>query len=217
MPDTSSTEGPLEDRTAAGRELALRLTFYRDLEPVVLALPFGGVPVGVEIARALDATFDVIVVRKIGAPEEPELGVGAVAEGGVRRIDAGRAASVGLGGHELEARSRTEVEEIERRGTRLRGGRPRPPLSGRTVILVDDGVATGGSMLAAIDAVRPEGPRRLVVAVGVCPRAVLAELEAAADEVVVLRIPARFYAVGEWYRDFRPVNEWNAIALLRGG
>jgi putative phosphoribosyl transferase len=204
---TSEHGGPLRNRQEAGRELAERLLRFREEAPFVLALPRGGVPVAAEIASHLHAPFDVLIVRKVGAPGNPEYGLGAVGEGGVLFLDRARVRDAGLRPEDLEPTIRQERDEVARRVERFRGGRSLPELAGRTVILVDDGVATGGTVIAGIRVLRAGKVGRVVVALGVCPPETLVPLRKEADEVVCLRVPDAFFAVGEWYRDFAPVDD----------
>lgn len=170
-----------------------------------------------EIARALVAPLDILNVRKIGAPDNPEYALGAIAEGGVRRLDAVRARDAGYRPEDLQPVVALELAELERRARTYREGRERHPMSGRVVILVDDGVATGATMSVAIEAVRSQRPARVIVAVGVGPPETLERLRHEADEVVVLRTPADFFAVGEWYRQFEPVSDREVRRSLRPG
>lgn len=204
------------DRRDAGRRLAAALLRYREEQPVVLALPRGGVPVGFEIATALGAHLDIILVRKLGAPGQPELGVGAVADGddpqGVFNEDLVRALGVTQG--YLDRELQRQLEEIRRRRERYRGDRPGPEVRGRTAIVVDDGLATGGSMRAALRSVRRGHPARLVLAVPVAPPDTLASLQSEADEVVCLSTPEDFGAVGRFYDDFTQTTDEEVIRLL---
>ncbi len=205
----------LEDREEAGRRLADRLTRFRDEHPVILALPRGGVPVALEIARELAAPLDVLIVRKIGAPDNPEYGLGAIAEGGIQFLDGIRIAEAGYSKEDLDVTIARETEELSRRARAYRGDRPPLDVSGRTVILVDDGVATGGTVEAAIRAVRARHPRRVIVALGVSPSDTLVRLREHADEVIVLMVPEYFAAVGEWYRNFDQVSDETVRRLLQ--
>ncbi|MBA2442379.1 MAG: phosphoribosyltransferase [Rubrobacter sp.] len=207
-------EPPFEDRGDAGRRLAEELARYRDEEPLVLALPRGGVPVGYEISRSLGAPLDVLVARKLGAPEQPELGIGAVAPGGVRVIDDHTVALLGLSEEEIDALAERELAEVERRTRRFREGRPEPELRDRTVILVDDGLATGVTARAAIEAVRQQSPRRLVLAVPVCAAQTAKALEQEVDALVSLETPVRLGAIGLWYRDFQQTPDEEVVRLL---
>lgn len=207
--------GPmLRDRQEAGERLATKLLRYRDLHPVVLALPRGGVPVAAKIARGLGVPLDVLIVRKIGAPENPEYGLGALVEDGTRYLDETRVREAGYTLHDLEPTIAEELAEITRRARAYRGDRARTPLRDRVVILVDDGVATGGTLRAAIRSVRSEHPRRVVVALGVSPRDTLRRLEQEADEVVAVLVPDLFFAVGEWYRRFDQVSDAEVEGIL---
>jgi putative phosphoribosyl transferase len=212
-----ATSGTLRDREDAGAQLANQLAHYAPDRPVILALPRGGVPVGFEIAVRLGVSLDVLIVRKIGAPGNPEYGLGALVEDGSRYIDTQRVREAGFSLRDLEPTIARELEEVRRRAAAYRGGASLPDLRGRTVILVDDGVATGGSLWAAIRAVRHHRPRRVVVAVGVAPAETVARLEREADDVVVLIAPREFFAVGEWYRRFDQVSDEEVERLLERG
>ena len=210
------------DRHEAGRLLAERIRRYLEHEgdlppPVVLALPRGGVPVGFEIARALGAPLDVVLVRKIGLPHHPELAAGAVVDGPEPVVvwNEEVLGSSGVSEAALEAVRRRELAEIERRRAHYLAGREPPPVEGRSVILVDDGVATGATMLAAIRGIRRRDPARVIVAVPVAPPDTLDRLAREADEVICLECPAWFWAVGAHYRDFRQLSDEEVVALLR--
>ncbi len=202
------------DRREAGRRLAAELLPLSTERPVVIALPRGGVPVGVEVAKALDAPLDILAVRKLGAPGNRELGVGAVAEGGTAVLDSSSAQQLGLTRSELEATLERETQELHRRVARYREGRAPIAVRGRTVIVVDDGLATGLSDLAAIRALRKRSAHRIVVAVPVGSRESVGMLSEEADEVLCLTIPERLYGVGLWYADFAPVSDEQVLALL---
>lgn len=206
---------PLPDRRTAGELLAERLLPYRDQDPVVLALPRGGVPVAFEIASRLGAPLDILIVRKVGAPGNPEYGLGAVVEGGTRFLDEPRIRAAGHTVRELGPTIAREVAEVERRAREYRAGRPPAELRDRTVILVDDGVATGGTVLAALRAVRAREPRRIVVALGVAPPDTVETLRAEVDDLVVLLVPRVFFAVGEWYRQFAQVSDEEVRRFLK--
>ena len=205
---------PLPDRRTAGERLAERLLRYRDEAPVVLALPRGGVPVGFEIAQRLGAPLDVLIVRKVGAPGNPEYGLGAVVEGGTRFLDAPRIRAAGLTLKQLGPTISREFAEVERRAREYREGTTAVEVRGRTVILVDDGVATGGSVLAALRALRSREPSRIVLALGVAPEETVAALRPEVDDLVVLLVPAVFFAVGEWYHQFSQVSDAEVRRLL---
>jgi putative phosphoribosyl transferase len=202
------------DRRDAGRRLAAELLPLARERPVVVALPRGGVPVAVEVARALDAPLDILAVRKLGAPGNRELGVGAVAEGGSAVLDSGSAEQLGLTRSVLDATLERETQELRRRVERYRGERPPIAVRGRTVIVVDDGLATGLSDLAAIRALRKREARRIVVAVPVGSRESIEMLAEEADQVLCMMIPDRLYGVGLWYEDFAPVSDEEVLALL---
>jgi putative phosphoribosyl transferase len=204
------------DRQDAGRRLAELLTHYRDQQPIVLGLPRGGVPVAYEIALALEAPLDTFVVRKIGAPFQPELGIGAIAEGGVVLLDE-RAQRLGITSEEIRQIERMEKAELERRVQRFRGGAPLVPVRGRTVILVDDGIATGGTARAAIQALRQLGVGRLVLAVPVIPAETVESFAREVDELVSLTAPEAMWAIGFWYEDFTQVTDEEVMALLERG
>lgn len=203
------------DRREAGRRLGHLFARRTDLrEPVVLALPRGGVPVGLEIARALRAPLDVLIVRKLGHPRQPELAVGAIASGGVRVMNAEVALEAPVSEADLDAVVRRETRELERRERAYRGERPPIDVRGRTVILADDGVATGSSMLAAIRALRLSEPVSIVVAVPVAPQDTVTRLEREADEVVCLASPEPLYAISVWYQSFPQVDDVQVRDIL---
>ncbi|MFD9742085.1 phosphoribosyltransferase family protein [[Kitasatospora] papulosa] len=202
------------DRTDAGRRLAVALRHLGRRDPVVLGLPRGGVPVAYEVAQALGAPLDVIVVRKLGVPYHPELGFGAIGEGGVRVISEEIVRRTGVGEKDLVAVERAEAAELVRRAHAYREGRPRLPLEGRAVVVVDDGVATGATARAACQVVRAQGAAYVVLAVPVASPDAAARLREDADEVVCLSAPVLFSAVGEWYRDFSQTSDEEVVALL---
>jgi putative phosphoribosyl transferase len=209
-----SASRALRDRQDAGEQLAVRLAHYADQHPLILALPRGGVPVAFEVASRLGVPLDILIVRKIGAPSNPEYGLGALVEDGSRYIDERRVREAGYSLRDLEPTIDRELAEIQRRANAYRGGNPALDPTDRVVILVDDGAATGASVLAAIRAVRGHRPRRVVVAVGVAPPETVALLEQEADEVVALVVPFAFFAVGEWYRRFDQVSDEEVERLL---
>ncbi|AYL34498.1 phosphoribosyltransferase [Streptomyces fungicidicus] len=206
------------DRRQAGRELAARLRERRDEgalpDPVVLALPRGGVAVAAEVAHALDAPLDVLVVRKIGAPFHEEFGVGAMAGDGVPVFDEDSLFRLGLSESDLAAVVARERAELRRREERYRQGRPPPDTRGRTVIVVDDGLATGSTARAALRAARAQDPGRLVLAVPVGAAEGLALMRSEADEVLCLHEPAAFMAVGQWYEEFDQLTDEDVLDAL---
>jgi putative phosphoribosyl transferase len=194
--------------------LAERLLGYRAEDPVVVGLPRGGVPVAAEVARALDAPLDVLVVRKLGCPFQPELGMGAIGEDGAIVLNRELIARLGLGGEEVQQVIERERVELERRLRRYRGERPPEPVSGRTVILVDDGLATGATARAAIQVLRLRGARRVVLAVPVAPPHTAQAFGGVADEVVVVQTPEPFFAIGQFYVDFAQTSDAEVAWLL---
>lgn len=203
------------DRREAGRALAERLRGYAGRDDViVLALPRGGVPVGYEVATALGVPLDVFLVRKLGVPGHEELAFGAIASGGILVLDRDLVAQLGLGGATIERVIAREAAELERREQAYRGDRPPPDLRGKTVILVDDGLATGSTMMAAAAAVAQQEPARVIVAVPVAAADTCELLRQQADEVVCLVTPSPFHAVGIWYDDFRPTEDDEVRQLL---
>jgi len=208
-------ELPFRDREDAGRRLAERLVRYRDERPIVFALPRGGVPVGYQVARALDAPLDVFVARKLGAPGQPEFGIGAVSIGGVRILNEDIVRRLGIPEDYLERVTQRETAEVERRLGHFRGDRPEPDVRGRTVILVDDGLATGVTARAAVAALRQREPRRLVLAAPVCAAQTSELLASEVDELVCLEAPSDLGAIGFWYRDFAQTSDEEVIELLQ--
>jgi len=204
-----------KDRREAGRELAAALVRFAPEQPVVLALPRGGVPVAFEVARALRAPLDVLLVRKVGAPGNREFGMGAVAEGPIVLLDDALVRSVAPPPGYLEAEVARELAEMARRRERYADARPPVGVAGRTALLIDDGVATGGTARAALRALRARKVGRAVLAVPVAAPDSLAALEAEADEVVCLLAPARMSAVGNHYLDFSPTDDAEVVELLR--
>jgi putative phosphoribosyl transferase len=201
------------DRIDAGERLAKGLAHLAGSECVVLAIPRGGVIVGEVIARELGAPLDVVVPRKIGAPGNPELAIGAVAPG-IRVLDPRMVGALGVTDRYLDREIAEQEAEIERRQRAYRGGRPPQPVEGRVAIVVDDGVATGSTAVAALRWARARGAERVVLAVPVAPPQSLERLRAEADEVVVLETPQPFLAVGEWYRDFDQTTDEQVVSAL---
>lgn len=204
------------DRQAAGRMLARRLLSYAQTDVVVLGIPRGGVPVANEVAEALGAPLDVIVVRKLGAPGQPELGIGAVVDGDHPRTIFNQEIieSLGVSDQYLGVEIARQLKEVNRREIAYRGGRPKIPLEGKTVIVVDDGIATGSSVRAALRGVRRQKPKRLILAIPVAPAESVEALRSEADEIVCLETPEDFFAVGQFYRDFSQVSDNEVKAIL---
>lgn len=204
------------DRTEAGKLLAAGLTHYAGRQDtIVLALPRGGVPVAFEIARALSAPLDVFLVRKLGLPGQEELAMGAIATGGVRVLNRDVVAYLNIPQRTIDTVARQEQQELDRRERLYRGDRPAPELRGVTVILVDDGLATGSTMRAAIAALKKLEPGRIVVAVPVAPPSAVEELKQEVDEVVCIFTPEPFDGVGRWYQDFSQTTDQEVRDLLK--
>jgi putative phosphoribosyl transferase len=204
------------DRKAAGRMLARRLTSYAQDGVVVLGIPRGGMPVAQEVADALRAPLDVIVVRKLGAPDQPELGIGAVVDGDHPSaiFNQDIIEHLGVPDEYLQAEIARQLKEVLRRQTAYRGGRAKMPLAGKTVIVVDDGIGTGSSVRAALRGVRQQKPKRLILAIPVAPADSLDGLRTDADEIVCLETPEDFYAVRQFYRDFSQVSDEQVQRIL---
>jgi putative phosphoribosyl transferase len=206
---------PFTDRREAGRALAKALEGYADRHDVlVLALPRGGVPVASEVAQALAAPLDVFIVRKLGVPQHAEYAMGAIASGGLRVLNEDVVRGLGISEAAINEVAAREQRELERREQLYRGDRPRPQIRGRTVIVIDDGLATGDTMRAALRALRRLQPGRLIAAVPVAPAETCAALRTEADDVVCLRTPEPFHAVGLWYRNFPQTEDEEVRALL---
>lgn len=204
-----------KNRIQAGQQLARQLSAYiRHPDAIVLALPRGGVPVGFAMTQSLQIPLDVLLVRKLGMPGHQEYAIGAVAGGGICLLNDEVVASYGISKPVIDAMIQQESQEIVRRETLYRANRPPLQLKNRIVILVDDGIATGSSMLAAIQAVRHAQPSRIIVAVPVAPADVCRILESEVDQVICLRTPQPFYAVGLWYEDFHQITDDEATHLL---
>lgn len=210
-----------EDRLHAGKSLATKLTSLHEegsldlSNAVVIALPRGGVPIGFEIAKALEVPLDVCVVRKVGAPLQPELAVAAVAEGGEIVVNEDIRHSLGLSSDEVEKLAQVKRVEVTERVTKFRSGRPATDLHERTVILVDDGLATGATALSAIHVLKKMKAAKIILALPVCPASAVATFESEVDELVVLSTPEPFYAVGQWYRNFDQVSDEQVQAYLQ--
>lgn len=202
------------DRVDAGRQLAERLRYLPREDVVVLGLPRGGVPVAFEVAQALNASLDVILVRKLGVPSQPELGMGAIGEDGVRIINRDVVRLAGVTDQEIAAVEERERAELERRAQRYRSGRPRLSLTGGTAIVVDDGIATGSTARAACRVARAQGAAHVVLAVPVAPPGWTVEAGYEADELISLQTPAGFYAIGQWYSDFSQTTDEEVIGYL---
>jgi len=202
------------DRRDAGRRLARALERFRVEHPVVVAIPRGGVPVAAEIAQALEAPLDVILVRKIGAPWQPEYAIGAVAEGGVRILAERELSMLGIGSRAADALVARAERELAERSERYRGQRPPVKVKDRTVLLVDDGLATGRTAQAAAHALRQRGARRIVLAVPVAATQSVREMADSVDEIVAVQTPSALLAIGYWYRDFRPTADDEVRTLL---
>ena len=202
------------DRKDAGRQLAERLQSVRGRDVVVLGLPRGGVPVAAEVASALGAPLDVLVVRKVGVPGQRELAMGAVGEGGVGVVDERVVRMAHVPPDEFARAGRRERDELEERVQRFRGGRPPLALTGRVAVIVDDGIATGSTARAACSVARAMGAARVVLAAPVCARESGRSLESDADELVCLHSPRHFGAVGQFYDDFRPTSDDEVLELL---
>ena len=216
-PSEFFTSKVFQDRTDAGRQLAAALEPFRSTRPVVLALPRGGVPVAYEVARTLDAPLDLVLVRKIGTPWQPELAIAAVVDGGrpetvvmqdlVDRLNIPPAY--------IEKQTAIELEELERRRASYLAGRPRVDIADRTAIVIDDGLATGATMEAALHATRRANPDRLVMAVPVAPPETIDRLRAEVDDVICLHSPALFGAIGLFYREFHQLRDDEVVDLLK--
>jgi putative phosphoribosyl transferase len=203
------------DRSEAGRRLAASLAEFADQEVVVLGLPRGGVVVAAEVADALGAPLDVIVVRKLGFPSQPELAMGAIGEGGAKVINAEGARLAREDPEGASEVERFEGEELARRAQCFRGERVRVPIEGKTVIVVDDGIATGATIRVACEVARAQGAARIVAAAPIAPSSVVVDLATVADQVVCPHTPRHFHAIGQWYDDFSPTPDEQVVEILR--
>ena len=209
------TAGRFRDRTEAGRLLTAKLRAYVDRPDVlVVALPRGGVPVGFEVAKALQVALDVMVVRKLGVPGQEELAMGAITTGGVRVLNRPIVEELGISDSRIEAVAAEQQRELARRERLYRGSRAAPQVAGRTVIVVDDGIATGSTMRAALCALKKQEAARIIVAVPIAPRSTVRELEAEQVEVVCVRATEPFGAIGAWYEDFAQTSDDEVCELL---
>jgi putative phosphoribosyl transferase len=214
-PEEESMVRRLRNRTEAGRLLAEKLAAYADHpDALILALPRGGVPVGYEVAKALHLPLDVVIVRKLGTPGQEELAMGAITSGGVRLLNEQVVQALGISQEEIQAVATRERKELERRERLYRGRRAAFDVSGRTVILVDDGIATGTTMRVAITALKKLHPSHLVVAVPVAPSSTCEELGTEVEKVVCLLSPESFEAIGLWYDDFTQTSDQEVCDLL---
>lgn len=214
MPDDHHDRLPFADRADAGRRLALRLEGLAGDDPVVVGLPRGGVPVALEVALHLGAPLDVVLVRKLGFPFRPEMAMGAIGEDGVRILNQAAVRRARVTGVRLGEIERRERAELERRVRRFRGDRPRIPLQGRTVVVVDDGLATGSTARAGCQVVRALGASRVVLAVPVAPTGWTREFDGDADGFVCVATPEPFFAIGQWYLDFSQTTDEQVCACL---
>ncbi|MBI2338422.1 phosphoribosyltransferase [Candidatus Daviesbacteria bacterium] len=203
-----------ENREQAGKKLANKLLRYRKESTFVLALPRGGVPVGFEVAEVLQAPLDVLVVRKIGLSGNKEFGIGAIAEGGVQVLDFAGIESSATNEEELKDVISSEEEELKRRVRIYRGGVPLPDLKGKTVILVDDGIARGITVKAGIEAAKKLNPKKIILAIPVCASDTLESLKRMVDDIVCLATPVKFMAVGSWYKNFAQISDEEVVKLL---
>lgn len=203
------------NRTAAGQLLATRLQNYRDRSDVlVLGLPRGGVPVAYEVAKALNAPLDICLVRKLGVPGHKELAMGAIASDGVRVLNYDVVSTLGISSKTIDAVAARELRELQRRDRAYRGDRPLPTVKNHTVILIDDGLATGATMRAAVAVLKQEQPQSIIVAIPVASPAVCDELKAEVDQVVCVATPEPFYSIGLWYEDFLQTTDEQVRHLL---
>jgi putative phosphoribosyl transferase len=204
-----------QNRTDAGKKLAQALKAYANrADVIVLGLPRGGVPVAYEVAKALNAPLDICIVRKLGVPGHKELAMGAIASGGVRVLNYNVLGWLHISGKTIDEVAERELHELQRRDRAYRGDRPQPQITDRTVILVDDGLATGSTMRAAIAVLRAQQPKEIIVAVPVAPADVCQEFRAEVDRVICLKTPEPFYAIGLWYDNFAQTTDEEVCTLL---
>lgn len=203
------------DRLDAGKELARMLSKLSLQDPIVCAVPRGGVPVADVVARELKAPLDIVLVRKVGVPDFPELAIGAVAEGGFREINTDVVESIHIAKDALEQCFRDTERELQQRIKHFRAIAPRKSLTNKTAILIDDGIATGATLLAAVDFVRSQSPKRIVLAVPVAAQDAIDRFLNLCDEIVCVEIPESFHAVGQWYQDFRATSDEEIDAILQ--
>lgn len=204
-----------QNRKEAGQLLAQELMPFKKENPLIVAIPRGGVPVAVEVARRLGADLDILIVKKIGAPNNPELAIGAICEDGRPWLNSRIIGLLGIKTATLKFLSEEKSDEVRIQSRRLRGSRPLAPVSGRSVILIDDGIATGATLLAAIYLLRAQSPEKIIVATPVAPASSIEEIEKASDGVVCLKTPYHFYAVGDWYVEFPQVPDTEVLRLLQ--
>lgn len=204
-----------ENRQKAGKRLAKKLSQFQDENLLVLALPRGGVPIGVEIARALNASLDVIVARKLGAPHNPEFGIGAIAEGNTQVLDKRSIRQIQISKKGLEELIKKEKEELKRRVNLYRKNRSPPLMKDKTVIIADDGLATGVTAKAAINSVKKRKPKQIIFAAPVCAYDTARELKGLADDVICITRPHDFESVGRWYKEFEQINDEEVVNFLK--
>lgn len=204
-----------ENRQEAGKQLAIKLAKFQDESPIVLALPRGGIPIGFEIAKALHAPMDVLVVRKIGSPYNPELGIGAIAEDNVQVLDESTINLLKISKKELNRAINKQRKEVKRRVTLYRNNNPLPILKNKVIILVDDGLATGVTARCAIAFIKKRKPRQLIFASPVCAYGTVGKFKNLVDNVICITTPVNFAAVGSWYRQFEQVTDEEATKILQ--
>jgi len=203
-----------KNRKEAGKLLAEKLVTYQKEKPLVLAIPRGGVPVAKEVADNLKADLDILVVKKIGAPGNPEVAIGAISEDGCPWFNNRVVSLIGMKVTALKAAADEKALEVKAQLQRLRGSRKAIPIEGRNVIVIDDGIATGATLLAAIHLLRARNPRKIIVAAPVAPASSLEEIERVADQIICLECPFPFMAVGDWYEDFKQVSDQEVLSIL---